>query len=189
MRNFRDFSKDKQIHIRIHSKILSNPVLSLNEKLVLGLHYTFDEKLGKTVLTNKEIGELLHLHPNIVSCCHKKLLKRGLIVKKKNSYEITKVFLAHKVDDRREIRLPKEIYQHPKISTGMKLLWGEYNSLSKGIRDYYAGREYTSNRLNVSKESISKWTKKLLEHKLLTSYSHKRGHGCSQRVVVTTRFG
>jgi hypothetical protein len=179
---------NKQLIVKIPATILSNKQLSLNEKLILGLHYTFDFKLGKTLLTNKQVGELFQLHPNIVSYCHKNLLKNGFIKKVKSTYTVTHKHLQTKVEDKREVYLPFEIYNHPKLKTGAKLLWGEYNSISKGSREYFAKRSYTSQRLNASEESITNWTKQLMEHHLLNSYTHKRGYGKSQKVVITCRF-
>jgi hypothetical protein len=177
-----------QLIVRIPATILSNNDLSLNEKLILGLHYTFDFKLGKTIMTNKQIGQLLCLHPNIVSYCHKNLLNKRFLCKVKYGLTVSYKHLQTKVGDKREILLPFEIYNHYDLSTGAKLLWGEYNSISKGEREYFAKRSYTSKRLQVSEESITNWTKQLMEHQLLKSHTYKRGYGKSQKIVVTCSF-
>ncbi|MFV0531746.1 MAG: hypothetical protein ACK5MD_09975 [Flavobacteriales bacterium] len=178
-----------QLIVKIPASILSNKELSLNEKLILGLHYTFDFKLGKTFLTNIQIGELFHLHPNIVSYSQKNLSNKGFIKKNGNSYTVSHRHLKTDVIDKREIYLPYQIYNHKQLPTGAKLLWGEYNSISKGEREYFAKRSYTTSRLNVSEESITNWTKKLKEYQLLKSYTHNRGFCKSQKVVITCKFG
>lgn len=177
-----------QLIVKIPAKILSNKQLSLNEKLILGLHYTYDFKLRKTVLTNKKIGELFHLHPNIVSYCQKNLLQKGFINKIKATYTVTHKHIQTETIDKRAIYVPFEIYNHKQLPTGAKLLWGEYNSISKGKREYFAKRSYTAKRLQVSHESITNWTKKLMEYQLLKSYMHKRGYGKSQKVIITCIF-
>ena len=77
-----------------------------------------------------------------------------------------------------------EIYNHKDLSTGAKLLWGEYNSLSKGRREYFAKRSYTSKRLYSSVESITNWTKELEGCQLLKEYRHRRGYCSSQKVII-----
>ncbi|WP_407557325.1 hypothetical protein [Winogradskyella sp. 4-2091] len=181
-------NRNTQLIVKIPATIISNKQLSLNEKLILGLHYTFDFKLGKTSLTNKQIGQLFHLHPNIVSYCHKNLLQKGFITKMKSTYTVTYKHLQTEIIDKREIYIPYQVYNHPKLNTGSKLLWGEYNSISKGHREYFAKRSYTSQRLNVSEESITNWTKQLREYQVLKSYTHKRGYGKSQKMIVTCSF-
>lgn len=188
MHNNLHLSRNTQLIVKIPATIISNKELSLNEKLILGLHYTFDFKLRKTVLTNKQIGELFHLHPNIVSYCRKNLLEKGFIRKIKSTYTITHKYLQTETIDKREVYLPFEIYNYQNLPTGAKLLWGEYNSISKGKREYFAKRSYTAQRLQVSEESITNWTKKLREYQLLKSYTHKRGYGKSQKVIITSNF-
>ena len=89
-----------QLIVRIPATILSNDDLSLNEKLILGLHYTFDFKLGKTVMTNKQIGLMFCLHPNIVSYCHKNLLSKRFLNKVKSGFTVSHKHLQTKVDDK-----------------------------------------------------------------------------------------
>lgn len=179
----------RQLILRIPSKILSNKSLSFNQKLILGLDYTLDFKKGYNKMTNKTIGKMFNLHINIVSNCRTKLVKQGYVKKKNGKYHITDLYKEGQVNDYREIKLPHQIYRHNNLTTGAKLLWGEYNSMSKGGGKYFASREYTAKRLNCSLESVTNWTKQLLEFSLLESCEYKRGYGKSQKVVVTFKFG
>ncbi len=178
----------KQLSLRIHSKILSDKNLSFNQKLILGLDYTLSKKLGYTKMSNTNIGKMFNIHPNIISYSRRKLIKQGYIERKQGKYYITNLYKQSKVKDLREILLPYQVYNHKTLTTGAKLLWGEYNSISKGERKYFASRAYTANRLNASVESITNWTKLLDENNLLTLYDHQMGFCRSQRVVVTKIF-
>ncbi|WP_303316985.1 hypothetical protein Q4Q34_03225 [Flavivirga abyssicola] len=175
----------KQLSIRIPATILSHTQLSFNQKLILGLDYTFSLKMGYTFKKSKEIGELLNLHPNIISYCRKQLLDKGFIKKKDRKYFITNLHTKFKVDDKREIIIPHQVYNNPNIITGAKLLWGEYNSISKGHKEYFAKRVYTAKRLNASEESITNWTKQLFKNGLLDKYTHKIGYCKNQKSVIT----
>jgi hypothetical protein len=143
--------------IKIPAKILSNSELSLNDKLILGLDYAFSLKNGNNTLNHKQVSERLNLHSNIVGESRKNMILMGYLSKVKQTYFLTSKFeeFSTIIDDERTIYIPFEIYSHPKLRTGEKLLWGEYNSFSKGENFYFASREYTAKRLNVSKESIT----------------------------------
>ena len=177
----------KQLTLRIHPKILSSK-LSFNEKLILGLHYTFSKKNGYTTLSIGKMGLMFDLHPNVVSYCRKRLLNDGYVRKEGHKYVITDLYRKFETKDRREIYIPFEIYSHKDLTTGAKLLWGEYNSISGGVKQYFASRGYTAKRLNASVESITNWTKLLNDNNLLKLYSHNIGHCKSQKVVVTVDF-
>lgn len=188
MDNYHQLYRGKQLGIRIPATILSHTDLSFNQKLILGLDYTFSTKIGHNSMSNKAVGELIKLHPNIISYCRRKLVKDGFVTKSGKKYLITEKHKEFEVDDNREIIIPYEVYTHTNIITGAKLLWGEYNSISKGHKEYFAKRLYTAKRLNAGEESITNWTKRLSENRLLYEYYHKTGYCKSQKVVVTISF-
>lgn len=180
--------KKAQLILKIPSKILSNNQLSLNEKLILGLDYTLSLKKGYNLLSSKQIGEKLQLHSNTVLLCRKNLLKKGYLTKDKRKYILTDKYEETPISDKREIYIPYEIYTNSKLNTGSKLLWGEYNSLSKGYKEYFAKRKFTADRLNVSEESITNWTKRLFENNLLKKYELRKGYCISQKRIITCEF-
>lgn len=180
--------ENKQLVLKIPATILSSKELSFNEKLILGLDYTYQSKKGYTKLTNSKTGQLLCLHPNIVSYCRKKLVQKEFLSKHKIRYTLTDKHKELQTEDQREIFLPFEIYNHKHLTTGAKLLWGEYNSISRGRQEYFAKRSYTSTRINASEESITNWTKQLEEHQLLKKYEHRKGYCTSQKVIITCEF-
>lgn len=188
----------RKLIIEIPFEILMNSELSLNEKLLLGLDFSLTKKLGFNQITNKGVGELFNLHPNIVGDCRKSLLEKGYLVKEGRKYFLTDHYkTVHKSEeslentknkDQRNIKLPIEIYSNKELKTGEKLLWGEYNSISKGEKEYFAKREHTANRLSVSVESISNWTKSLNEKGLFKKYQIVTGYHTHQRKIITCRF-
>lgn len=180
--------QNKQLVLKIPATILSSIELSFNEKLILGLNYTYQSKKGYTILNNSRTGQLFNLHPNIISYCRKSLVQKGYLLKDKTKYILTDKHKQYQPKHKREIFLPFEIYNHKQLSTGAKLLWGEYNSFSKGRSEYFARRSYTSTRLNASEESITNWTKQLKEHQLLKKYEHRTGYCTSQKVIITCEF-
>ncbi|MBO3096816.1 hypothetical protein [Gelidibacter pelagius] len=180
--------ENKQLVLKIPATILSDCQLSFNEKLILGLDYTFQSKKGYTQLSNSKIGQLLNLHINIVAYSRKNLVQMGFLLKEGRKYTLTDKHKQLEVDDKREIYLPYEIYRHEDLLTGSKLLWGEYNSLSKGRREYFAKRSYTSRRMNASVESITNWTNQLNDYRLFKKYEHRKGYCTSQKVVITCEF-
>lgn len=188
MKNNVCFYKDKRFVLKIPSTIISSAELSFNEKLILGVDFTFQAKKGYNGLTNLKIGELLSLHVNIVSYCRKNLVEKGFILKQKTKYILTEKHQQFETEDRRQIYLPYQIYGHKDLATGAKLLWGEYNSISRGTKEYFAKRSFTSKRLNASEESITNWTKQLMEYRLLNKYEHRKGYCTSQKVIITCKF-
>lgn len=187
-----------KLMIEIPFEILMNSELSLNEKLLLGLDFSLKNKLGFNQLTNKDVGGFFNLHPNIVGDCRKSLLEKGYLTKEGRKYFLTDHYkTVHKSEeshentknkDQRNIKLPFEIYSNKALKTGEKLLWGEYNSISKGEKEYFAKREHTANRLNVSVESVSNWTKSLNEKGLFRKYQIVTGYHTHQRKIITCRF-
>lgn len=175
--------------VKIPYTILQNNELSLNDKLILGLDYTYSLKNGSNTMNGKQVSELLHLHSNIVRDCRKKLVAQGYLSKNKQVYILTPKFEEFSTipEDKRTIYIPSEIYKHPTLRTGEKLLWGEYNSISKGEKTYFASRDYTAKRLDVSKESITNWTISLEQKKLITLF-YRIGFCTHQRLITTCRF-
>jgi Mn-dependent DtxR family transcriptional regulator len=175
--------------IKIPFKILSSSELSLNDKLILGLDYTFSSKNGSNTMNNKQVSELFHLHTNIVGDCRKRLVAQGYLSKDKQIYFLTSKFedFLPQLEDERTIYIPSLIYRHPKLRTGEKLLWGEYNSMSEGVKAYFASREYTAKRLDVSKESITNWTNSLEQKKLITIL-YNIGYCTHLRLITTCKF-
>ncbi|MDR6546677.1 Mn-dependent DtxR family transcriptional regulator [Chryseobacterium rhizosphaerae] len=175
-----------------------NSELSLNEKLLLGLDFSLKSKLGFNQLTNKDVGEFFNLHSNIVGDCRKSLLEKGYLMKEGRQYFLTDHYKTiqkseesnenTKNKDQRNIKLPFEIYSNKALKTGEKLLWSEYNSISKGEKEYFAKREHTANRLSVSVESVSNWTKSLNEKGLFKKYQIVTGYHTHQRKIITCRF-
>lgn len=184
----------KSLNIKIPPEILSNMELSTNEKLVLSLDYTYSSKKGYNIMTNIDIGKLFGLHHNIVGSCRKRLIEKGYLIKdtedkrvhiltdKLKSIEIP---LVNGKRDKRTIILSFEIYNHPHLSTGAKLLFGEYNSMSKGDQEYFSKRDTTSKRLNASIGSITNWTKQLDKHGLLEKYLVTSEYFKKQKFVKT----
>jgi len=179
----------RQLNIRIPANILGDIDLSFNEKIILGLHYSLSKKRGYVSMNNVEIGKILNLHPNIINYCHKNLIEKGFLYKEKRVYTLTDKVqeIKNPSGDNREILLPPEIYSS-KMNTGAKLLWGEYNSISKGIKNYFAKREYTARRIGASEQSITNWTKELESNNFLSEYYHKSGYAVSQKIIVTCTF-
>lgn len=178
---------DKKLIIIVSSQILSNEELSFNEKLILALDFTLSKKKGYNQLSNARVGLLLHLHPNIVSYCRKNLVTLGYLQKQRSKFILTEKYKEITVSDLRNIILPFEIY-NSKMNTGAKLLWGEYNSMKKGKRAYFASREYSANRLNSSVESISNWTKQLNKMDFLRHYEVISGYEKKVKIVMTKEF-
>jgi Mn-dependent DtxR family transcriptional regulator len=184
-----------KLTVEIPFEILSSSELSLNEKLIFGLDFSLKSKLGFNQITSKDVGVLFNLHPNIVGDYRKSLLKKGYLTKEGRKYFLTDHYkTAEKSEeiqenkDRRNIKIPFEVYSNRALNKGEKLLWGEYNSISKGEKEYFASREYTANRLKVSVESISNWTKSLNEKGLFKKYEIVSGYYTHQRRIITCRF-
>ena len=52
------FKENKQLVLKIPATILSNTQLSFNEKLILGLYYSFQSKKGYNILSNIKVGQI-----------------------------------------------------------------------------------------------------------------------------------
>jgi len=79
----------KKLTVEIPFEILSNKELSFNEKLVFGLDFSLKKKLGFNQMTNKDVGKMFNLHPNIIGDCRKILLKKGYLTKEGRKYFLT----------------------------------------------------------------------------------------------------
>jgi len=182
--NFSDFTN---ITIKIPSQVLSNTELTNNQKVILGLDYTLSLKKGFNKLTNIQLGKMLNIHPNIVCKARKSLVRLNYLTRDRTIYRLTDKYKSFKVKDKRQIILLGYIYTNRGLSTGSKLLWGEYNSFCRTNENYFGSRKFTSVRLGCSKESVSNWTKELLNEGLI-DYQLKSGYCTKQKVVVTKDF-
>lgn len=187
------FEKLRNLNIKVPPTIISNQDLSLTEKLILALDYSFGFKNGYNILSNVAVGELLCIHKNIVGKYRKHLIESGYL--EKDSEDKRKFILTDKLKnieipfeigkDGRMIIIPFEVYSHPNLKVGAKLLWGEYNSMSKNEKGYFQKRETTANKFNVSEDSITNWTKELEQYGFLEEYTIKSGYHTKQKIVRT----
>lgn len=184
----------KKLNIKVPPAILANRELSTTEKLILALDYSFSLKSGFNILTNIDVAELLQLHKNTVGNYRKKLIENGYLVKDtedKRKFILTdklkdiEIPLVNGKKDNRTIIIPFDIYNHPDLQEGSKLLWGEYNSMSKTEKGYFQKRETTAKRFNVSIDSITNWTKELEQYDFLDEYTVKSGYHTKQKIVRT----
>lgn len=187
MYNYHQLTKEKQLSLSIPGKLLASN-LSLNNKYILGLDFALLEKSGSNSYLHTEVGKLLNLHSNIIAKSRTALVKEGLLEKNGRIYKLTQKALKFQEDDKGLIILPYDLYSLNNLSTGTKLLWGVYNFISRGFRDYFALRETTAAKMNVSVGSITNWTKELNQNNLLKIYEHRNGYCKSQTVVVTCTF-
>lgn len=160
-----------EIALVIPTSILIKNIKELNnnDKLVFGLHYAYFKKGGKTVLSQKEFGKKLDLHPNIVSRCNLKLVKYNYLKKIRGDYEVVEDTinqLPHP-NGTKEIILPFEVYNRKNINGGEKLLWGEYNKFRDSEFGCYQTKETIATNIGSSKISIGSWKDKLFEQKMI----------------------
>lgn len=187
MHNYHPSKKDKQLSLLIPGKLLASG-LTINQKYILGLNFSLKEKFGYNSYSHKEVGKMVNLHPNIVGSARKALVEQRLLLKNGRKYTLTHKALEFSEDDKGQVVLPFDLYSLSNVNTGAKLLWGVYNFISRGFRDYFALRETTAARINVSVGSITNWTKELDQKRLLKMYEHRNGYCTSQTVVVTCSF-
>ena len=179
---------EKQLTLRIPVEILAETELSLKEKYLLGIDFNLIEKEGYNCYTNKAIGQMLQLHPNLVSQSRKSLLKKGFLCKDGRKYYLSDLAENYLNQNDMMAYIYPWVYQNKKLCTGAKLLYGEYNSISRSQKNYFAKREYTAKKLNVSVESVTNWTKQLQKEGCLESYFHRRGYCSNQKVIRTSNF-
>lgn len=181
--NWETTENGKRFNILIPSEVLELEITS-NEKIVLGLIYSLNNIGGITTMSNKRIAEYLCLSENTVSTTLKNLREHTFIEKQQKGYVLSEeVRLAVNSSGQRAILLPFEVF-HSKLSSGAKLLWGEYNSFSI----YYASREYVSKRLKIGVSSISNYTTLLYDNQFLVEKEIVSGYKFKKRGVVTKKF-
>lgn len=161
----------KEIALVIPTSILIKSIkeLNANDKLVFGLHYAYFKKGGKTLLTQKEIGEKLDLHANIVSRCNLKLIDKNYLRKVKGDFEVVEEMINElpQPDGTKEIILPFEVYSRKNISGGEKLLWGQYNKFRDSENGCYQTKETIANNIGSSKISVGSWKDKLYQQRMI----------------------
>lgn len=178
--------RGKSFNLLIPAPILEME-LSNNEKIVLGFIYSMCNIGGYMNMSYKRIANYLNLSNNTISTTMKQLVELTFIQKTDKGYILSnEVVEAIDLRKERTILLPFEIF-NSKLNAGAKILWGEYNSISKGKKPYYASRQYTAKRLHMNKSSISSWTtllkdKQFLTHELYSEYKFRK------KVVITTIF-
>jgi len=175
----------RQLSLVLPSKILSKTSLTLNDKIVIGFDFALLQKLGYNNYTNNHLSSFLNLHVNSISNSRKVLVEKGYLIKIGRKYQLTNKSLKILEGDNQRIYLPFEIYNLKTIKSGEKLLWGLYNSVSRGYKDYFAKRVTTANNMAMSVETVTKYTKCLDRVGLLKLYKHNFGYCSSQTVIVT----
>jgi len=178
--------KGRSFNLLIPAPILEMD-LSNNEKIVLGFIYSMCNIGGFMNMSYKRIANYLNLSSNTISTTMKQLVELTFIQKLDKGYVLSnEVVEAIDLRKERTILLPFEIF-NSKLNAGAKILWGEYNSISKGVKPYYASRQYTAQRLHMNKSSISSWTTVLKDKQFLT-YELYSGYKFRKKVVITTIF-
>ena len=179
--------RGKYFNILIPSEILELQITT-NEKIVLGFIYSLNNIGGITTMSNKRIANYLCLNENTISTTLKSLQQLTFIEKQLKGYvlseEVKQSVLSSK---ERSILIPFEIF-HSMLPSGAKLLWGEYNSLSKGEKVYFANRKYVSDRLRISVSSISNYTTLLFDNQFLIKNELFSGYEFKKRSVITCKF-
>lgn len=181
-------SSAKQLTLILPSQILSDTSLTSNEKIVIGFDFSLFRKRGYNSYRNNQISKQLNLHVNSISNCRIALVRKGFLNKSGRNYQLTERSIEILQRNNQIIHLPYEIYSIAKLGSGEKLLWGLYNSVSRGLHDYFAKRETTARNLGVSEKSITTYTQKLYQNGLLKLYKHNYGYCSSQTVIVTCDF-
>lgn len=160
-----------EIGLVIPTSILIKNIKELNnnDKLVFGLHYSYFKKGGRTLLSQKEIGEKLNLHANIISRCNLKLVDKNYIKKIEGDYEVVEETINElpQPDGTKEIIIPFEVYSRKDIKGGEKLLWGEYNKFRDSEFGCYQTKETIATNIGSSKISVGSWKDKLFEQKMI----------------------
>lgn len=185
--NWETTQRGKYFNIHISSEILKLKITN-NEKIVLGFICSLNNIGNITSMSNKRIAEYLCLSENTVSTTLKSLQQHTFIEKKLKGYVLSEE-AQQSIDSSKErlIVLPFEIF-HSQLPSGAKLLWGEYNSFSKGENVYFASRKFVSERLRISESSISNYTTLLYDNNFLIKNELFSGYKFKKRSVITTKF-
>lgn len=178
----------RQLTLVLPSKILSNSLLSSNDKIVIGFDFALYNKRGYNNYLNSQLSKHLNLHVNSISNSRIALVKKGFLNKSGRNYQLTERSIEILQSNNQIIHLPYEVYSIAKLGSGEKLLWGLYNSVSRGLYDYFAKRETTARNLGISEKSITAYTQKLYRKGLLKLYKHHYRYCSSQTVIVTCDF-
>jgi len=185
--NWETTQRGKHFNILIPSEVLELKITT-NEKIVLGFMYSLNNIGQITTMSNKRIAEYLCLSENTISTTLKSLKQLTFIEKLSKGYVLSEeVQQSVNSSKERSILLPFEVF-HSKLPSGAKLLWGEYNSLSKGERAYFGSRKYISGRLRISESSISNYTTLLYDNQFLIKNELFSGYKFKKRSVVTKRY-
>lgn len=185
--NWETTQRGKHFNILIPSDVLELKITT-NEKIVLGFIYSLNNIGQITTMSNKRIAEYLCLSENTISTTLKSLQQLTFIEKLSKGYVLSEeVQQSVNSSKERSILLPFEVF-HSKLPSGAKLLWGEYNSLSKGERAYFGSRKYISGRLRISESSISNYTTLLYDNQFLIKNELFSGYKFKKRSVVTKRY-
>lgn len=179
--------RGKNFNIKIPFEILELKITT-NEKIVLGFIYSLNNIGGITTMSNKRIAKYLCLSENTISTTLKSLRELTFIEKLSKGYVLSEE-VQQSVNSlkKRGILLVYEVF-HSKLPSGAKLLWGEYNSISKGIKAYYGSREKITERLRISESSISTYTTLLYDNQFLVKYEVFSDNKFKKRTVITKRF-
>lgn len=179
--------RGKNFSIKIPFEILELNI-NTNEKIVLALIYSLNNIGGITTMSNKRIAKYLCLSENTISTTLKSLRELTFIEKLPKGYVLSEeVLLSVNSMKERAILLPFEVF-HSKLPSGAKLLWGEYNSLSMGVKAYYGSRKMITERLRISESSISNYTTLLYDNQFLVKNELFSGYKFKKRAVITKRF-
>ncbi len=178
-------SKARQLTLVIPSKLLTEQSLSNNDKLVLGVDLALKDKLGYNSYKNDYLSKLFSLHVNSISKSRRALVQQEFLKKTGREYQLTEKSVKLLECSNQSVHLPYDVYNLKIIKSGEKLLWGLYNSVSRGFKDYFAKRETTARQLAISVETVTKYTKSLNHAGLLKLYKHNFGYCSSQTVIVT----
>lgn len=178
---------DRQINLSIPGEILSRKDLTVNQKLLLGLDFALNKKLGFNSYTGSEVAKMLQINSTYVSLCRNQLVEKGLLTKNGRRYSLTGNALDLQKRSAFQYTVLRDLLNQ-EVGTGAKLLWSVYNSLSQGCREYFAKRKTTAYKLGVSVEAVSKWNRELNEAGLFAEYGHNSSYCTKQTVIITCSF-
>ena len=179
--------RGKNFNIKIPFEILELNITT-NEKIVLGFIYSLNNIGGITTMSNKRIAKYLCLSENTISTTLKSLRELTFIEKLHNGYVLSEE-VQQSVNSlkKRAILLVYEVF-HSDLPSGAKLLWGEYNSISMGVKVCQTSRKEITKRLRISGSSISTYTTLLYDNQFLVKYELFSDYKFRKRGVVTKRF-
>ncbi len=178
---------DRQINLSIPSEILSRKDLTVNQKLLLGLDFALNKKLGFNSYNGSEVAKMLQINSTYVSLCRNQLVEKGLLTKNGRRYSLTGNALDLQKRSAFQYTVLRDLLNQD-VGTGAKLLWSVYNQLSQGFRDYFAKRKTTATKLGSGVEAVSKWNRELNYAGLFAEYHHNSAYCTKQTVIITCSF-